>query len=137
MPVAEIAKVVALGAINALIFSLLAVLIMGKFKREVHFYYINTSAKVSIAKLLTNMVILSFVYVIIHLIFGYFVAWQFADLRYFYTGSTNIVNVFQHLSNQFKQDPILILFQLFRGFLWSGLAITIVNALNNNSEEYI
>ena len=52
-------------------------------------------------------------------------------MRYFYTGSTDIVNVFQHLSNQFKQDPILILFQLFRGFLWSGLAIIIINSLGN------
>lgn len=131
MPVAEIAKVVASGAINAIIFSILAVLIMGKFKREVNSYYINTNVKVSVAKSLPNIVILSSIYVIIYFIFGYFVAWQFADLRYFYTGSTTIVNVFQHLLNQFNQDPILILFQLFRGFLWSALAITIINSLGN------
>lgn len=130
MPISQVIKVVTSGAIYAAIFSLLAVLILGKFKKEANFPNADIKIKVSINNIIPNMIILSFIYVIIYFGFGYFVAWQFADLRYFYTGSTSIVNILQHMSNQFKQDPVLILFQFFRGFLWSSLAVIIIYSLS-------
>lgn len=130
MPLAELIKNVSFGAIYTAIFSLIAVLILGKFKKETNFQYNNHKIKVSIVNIIPNMIILSLIYVIIYFIFGYFVAWQFADLRYYYTGSTHIVNIVQHMSNQFRQDPVLILFQFFRGFLWSILAVIIINSLD-------
>lgn len=134
MPLVEIIKVVISGALNGIIFSFLAVIILGKFKKETEAY----NSKISATKALPNIVILAFLYVIIYFAFGYYVAWQFADLRYYYSGSTDILNIFAHLSNQFKQDPILILFQFFRGFLWAGLAVIIINSLGKiNAATYI
>jgi hypothetical protein len=34
------------------------------------------------------------------------------------------------MTNQFQSDPILPLFQLFRGILWSGLSLIIITSLN-------
>jgi hypothetical protein len=130
MPISQVIKVVTSGAIYAAIFSLLAVLILGKFKKKVNSPNADVKIKVSINNIIPNMIILSFIYVIIYFAFGYFVAWQFADLRYFYTGSTSIENIFQHMSNQLNQDPVLILFQFFRGFLWSALAVIIIYSLS-------
>lgn len=129
MPLEELIKNVTSGAIYIFVFSLLAVLILGKFKKETNFQYNNHKIKTLIINAIPNMAILSLVYVIIYFVFGYFVAWQFADLRYYYSGSTHIVNFFVHMSNQFRQDPVLILFQLFRGFLWSILAVVIIYSL--------
>lgn len=138
MPLSELIKDVTSGAIYTSIFSLLAVLILGKFKKETNFLHNNVKIKASIINVIPNMIILSLIYVIIYFIFGYFVAWQFADLRYYYTGSTHIVNIFQHMSNQFRQDPVLILFQFFRGFLWSILAVVIIDSLGiDNLVTYI
>lgn len=130
MPLAELIKTVSFGAIYTVIFSLIAVLILGKFKKETNFQCNNHKIKISTGNIISKMIILSLVYVIIYFIFGYFIAWQFADLRYYYTRSTHIVNIVQHMSNQFKQDPVLILFQFFRGFLWSILAVIIINSLD-------
>lgn len=130
MPIAQIIKVVTSGAIYAAVFSLLAVLILGKFKKEANSSSADVKIKVSIKNILPNMIVLSFIYVIIYFIFGYFVAWQFADLRYYYTGSTCIVSFFQRMSDQFRQDPGLILFQVLRGFLWSALAVIIIYSLS-------
>lgn len=138
MQLVDIMKTVISGALSAIIFSSLAVLILGKFKKEVTSVSDGNPIKLSFTKLLPNMTILAFSYVIIYFIFGYFVAWQFADVRYFYTGSTHIVNFFQHIANQFQSDPILPLFQVFRGFLWVGLAIIIIHSLGiKNWTTYI
>lgn len=133
MPLLDTMKVVIMGAISTIISSLFAVLILGKFKKKWTFSddeNTENTVKVSFTKLLPNMAILAVCYVIIYFLFGYFVAWQFPALREYYTGSTAILNVFQHMGNQLKSDPILPLFQLFRGLLWSGLSVIIITSLN-------
>jgi hypothetical protein len=133
MPLLDTMQVVIMGAISIIISSLFAVLILGKFKKKCTSSddeNTENTVKVSFAKLLPNMAILAFCYAIIYFLFGYFVAWQFPALREYYTGSTTILNVFQHMANQLKSDPILPLFQLLRGLLWSGLSVIIITSLN-------
>lgn len=130
MPLFDILQVVFMGTISIAISSLFAVLILGKFKKEHTPCDEKNNVKVQFAKLLPNITILSFCYVIIYFLFGYFVAWQFPDVRKYYTGSTVIVNFIQQMTNQFQSDPILPLFQLFRGILWSGLSLIIITSLN-------
>lgn len=133
MPLLDTMQVVIMGAISIIISSLFAVLILGKSKKKCTSSddeNTKNTVKVSFAKLLPNMAILAFCYAIIYFLFGYFVAWQFPALREYYTGSTTILNVFQHMANQLKSDPILPLFQLLRGLLWSGLSVIIITSLN-------
>jgi hypothetical protein len=138
MQLADITRTVISGALSAIIFSSLAVLVLGKFKQKLISVNEENPIKLSFIKLLPNVTILAFSYAIIYFIFGYFVAWQFADLRYYYTGSTYIMNFFQQITNQFQSDPILLLFQVFRGFLWTGLAIIIIRSLGiKNWTTYI
>ncbi len=130
MPLFDILQVVFIGAISITISSLFAVLILGKFKKKHTLFDTRNNVKLQFAKLLPNIAILSFCYVIIYFLFGYFVAWQFPDVREYYTGSTVMLNFFQHMTNQIQSDPILPLFQLLRGMLWSGLALIIITSLN-------
>lgn len=129
MPLIDVMKVVISGALSAIIFSTFAVLILGKSKKKLPSVVNENLTKSSFIKLVPNVTILSISYVLIYFLFGYFVAWQFPDLRYYYTGSTAILNVFQHISKQFQTDPILPLFQLFRGLLWSVLSMIIITTL--------
>ncbi len=129
MPLIDVMKVVISGALSVIIYSTFGVLILGKYKKKLTSVVNENLTKSSLIKLLPNVAILSISYVLIYFLFGYFVAWQFPDLRYYYTGSSAILNVFQHISKQFQSDPILPLFQLFRGLLWSGLSMIIITSL--------
>lgn len=130
MPLLGIMQVVIMGAISIIISALFAVLILDKLKRKFNSSEHKNTVKFPFIKLLLNMIILAVCYAIIYFFFGYFVAWQFQDLREYYTGSTAILNVFQHMANQLESDPMLILFQLFRGLLWSGLSLIIMASLD-------
>jgi ammonia channel protein AmtB len=125
MPIEQVLRVIGSGALSSVIFCSLAVLILGKFKKGLPL----AVKKASSSKSITAMCILSGIYVAIYFLFGYFIAWQFADIRLFYTESSNIVNLFTHLSNTMRDDTLLPLFQIFRGFLWAGIAFIIIHSL--------
>jgi hypothetical protein len=54
--------------------------------------------------------------------FGYFIAWQFEDLRIFYSGSPEKLNFFGQLVNNMKTNPVIYPFQILRGILF-GISI--------------
>lgn len=72
--------------------------------------------------LIGRFTILSIVYTLFYYGFGYFIAWQFPALRQYYTGSTELTPFVPHMQGQITGEPQLILFQIFRGYLWAGIA---------------
>ncbi len=128
MPLSVLVRTVTYGALYTAVVCLFAVFLFGKFKNT-DIAPNQQKAKLPIGKFIRDIIALSLIYVVTYFTFGYFVAWQFTDVRLFYTGSTRILNFFGHMSNQFRQDPILPLFQLFRGFLWALIAILILKSL--------
>jgi hypothetical protein len=78
---------------------------------------------------------LAIAYAVVYFLFGYFVAWQWAATREFYSGTTDLLPFFTHIANTFRADPALPLFQLFRGFLWAGLALPIVRMFKGGRVE--
>lgn len=66
--------------------------------------------------------LLSMVYLVIYYLFGYFIAWQSADLRAFYSGTTDILPIWEHLSSTWASSPGLFGLQIIRGLIWSTLA---------------
>ncbi|MFW2489879.1 hypothetical protein ACN077_15150 [Clostridium chromiireducens] len=93
----------------------------------------------SIGGNIRKFIFLSFLYMIFYFFFGYFIAWQFPAVRVFYSGSTNILPFWTHMQNQFHQDAFLIVFQIFRGFLWTIIGYLLLKGLsvNNKIERYI
>lgn len=134
MPIKEIVKVVISGALTSIIFSTIAVIVLGKFKKCLSYPVKSLSMPCP----LIYLSILSIIYTVIYFIFGYFVAWQFEEVRLFYTGSRDILNIFNHLANVLRNDTWLPLFQIFRGFLWAGIGLIIINSLDvKSSIEYL
>jgi len=56
------------------------------------------------------------------MVFGYFVAWQFSELRVFYSGSTEKLGFWGKLLDNFRTNPVIYPFQIIRGILF-GLFI--------------
>lgn len=118
MQTQELLALVGAGALRALIFAPLAVLILGKWKA-------NQAQPIPEAVRHTwlRLAGLSVLYVLVYFMFGYYVAWQWQETRQFYSGSTAILPFWQHFRGLFSSDPWIIPFQLLRGALWSGFAL--------------
>lgn len=120
-----LARVIALGFLRALIFAPLAVLVWGKLRGkpgqgQPHAVSLPT------AEWVKRLALLAVLYVVVYFIFGYFVAWQSPAVREYYTGTTDLLPFHVHLLNTITGDPVLPLFQIFRGVLWAVLALSIV-----------
>ena len=83
--------------------------------------------------LILKFIALTFVYLVFYFILGYYVAWQFPTLREYYSGSTDIIPFIKHMQNQVNTDTGLIFFQIFRGFLWTGIGYLV--AINTESKK--
>lgn len=120
------------GALRALIFAPLAVLIFNKWKIKTDTHR-NFSAPEGLWK---SIGILAAVYVAVYLLFGYWVAWQWEAVRLYYTGSPDILPFFTHMANLFFfQDTFLIPFQFIRGVLWALLALLWVSMITGKRWE--
>jgi len=125
---AELVGLVAGGALRALVFAPLAVLILGKGRalgqpktRE---------PATPVPGWAVRVAALSALWVVVYFVFGYFVAWQWEETRLYYTGASTIKPFFNHFGDLFlKEDPLIVPFQLLRGAMWSALAALIVSAI--------
>ncbi|MFO7742790.1 MAG: hypothetical protein R6X31_10815 [Anaerolineae bacterium] len=124
----EFAAIVAAGALRALIFSPLAVLILGKTRKSVKPE--EQRATAALSSRVKRFAALAVFYVVVYFFFGYFVAWQWEETRTFYAGNTAIEPFLRHFGDLFlREDPVIIPFQLLRGALWTGLALVIVRMI--------
>lgn len=117
------------GAIRALLFAPLLVLIFGKLKSGPESLIVrrNFAGK----KLGKRVLAVAVFYVVVYFLFGYFVAWQWEEVRIYYSGTAAIKPFFAHFSDLlFVEDPLILPFQLFRGLLWAGLTLLIVRLLD-------
>jgi hypothetical protein len=67
------------------------------------------------------------------MIFGYFVAWQFEELRLFYSGSTEKLSFWGKMANNILTNPIIVPFQILRGILFGAAIIPIRNMINTKN----
>lgn len=95
-----------------------------------------------------KLILLSICYVVIYFLFGYIIAWNLPELRQYYATVSNSAVMHQIESEAYQQsgiianlkayfidsDPFIIPFQLFRGLLWTLIAIPVIKMLNANSK---
>jgi len=73
----------------------------------------------------------------LNMLFGYFVAWQFEELRLFYSDSTEKLSFWGQMANNIKTNPIIIPFQILRGILFGIAIIPIKNMVSKNKTVFI
>lgn len=90
----------------------------------------------SLITLISRILLLGGVYALIYFVFGYFVAWQFADLRWFYSGSTDKQPFISHMISNI-QDSRILSFQLLRGVLFSTFILPVVLMLYHKRQPLL
>jgi len=118
------------------LFSVLAVVpLLIKFFQNKDFAF--ERKKINIKSILIKLSVIGVIYLFIYMIFGYFVAWQFEELRIFYSGSPEKISFWGQLFNNFKTTPIIFPFQIIRGILFGVAIIPIGNMVNKNKIIFI
>ncbi len=116
-----------MGAIVAVLFVPLAVLIMGRLRgpgqpQDAH--------ALPLKNLAVRFAVLAIVYVVLYYLFGYYVAWQNPDLRLYYAGNAELKSFYQMMRSTEMRTPWMLPFQFVRGLLWSLFAYPVVRMLN-------
>ena len=78
--------------------------------------------------------VIGIIYLGIYMVFGYFVAWQFEELRVFYSGSAEKLSF---LKQVFSNEPGFFLFQIFRGILLGLFIVPLINMVTKNKGAFI
>ena len=93
--------------------------------------------KIHIKNILVKLSIIGIMYLFVYMIFGYFIAWQFEELRIFYSGTAEKLNFFGQLLNNLKTNPIIYPFQVLRGILFGVFLLPLVNMIAKNRFIFI
>ena len=83
----------------------------------------NVKPEIDIKSILIKLGIIGIIYTCIYMIFGYFVAWQFEELRLFYNGSLEKLSFLGKLIDNLKTNPIIFPFQILRGILFGAFIL--------------
>jgi len=98
---------------------------------------IYKEVKINIKDILIKLGIIGVIYLCIYMLFGYFVAWQFEDLRIFYSGSSEKLSFWGQMANNIKSNPVIIPFQILRGILFGAAIIPIKRMINKSKFIFI
>jgi len=129
MPIALIASLIISGVFVAVIVSKLA---LRMFKKQDAGFSEKFSTLLwdrPLSDLAWKFTALALIYMVLYMLFGYFIAWQFVGLREYYSGSTELLGFVEQWLNTMKTNPIALPLQFFRGLLWAGLALLATKTL--------
>lgn len=127
LPGNGIAAIVFGGAFTLIAFSIITVWVTGKFKNEPNNINDSTRSRFNFKKII---VLSAIIWPLIYFAFGYFVAWQFKEVRLLYSGTTEIDSLLEIMKGNFESG--LYLFQIFRGFLWVFIGLLVLKMARGN-----
>jgi hypothetical protein len=124
------------GIIMAAVFAPLAVLILGKAKARTNEKASERSTTVSrdswsnmpIRAWLLKLSLIGVAYLVLYFTFGYFIAWKSSAVRAYYSGN-DPGNLFTHLANLLRAEPMLFLLQAARALLWTAIAVPVIKMM--------
>jgi hypothetical protein len=103
------------GFLTSLFFSVLVTLICGGFSRKPP---PQANFTVPADNAVKHGAWLAFVYLILYMLAGYFIAWQVRELRLFYGGPAELNGFLEQWGSTAMAKPEFPVFQYFRGILW-------------------
>jgi hypothetical protein len=120
-----ILAIVSGGAIMALLFSPTATWLTGNFRpfNQSH----SGKVKWDVISYAKRTVLLSvIVWPLIYFLAGYLIAWQFTEVRLFYSGTEEIASFVSIMKDNFTSG--LYFFQIFRGVMWILIGLLVLMA---------
>lgn len=116
------------GLIADALFAALATLILGKWRVPSSADAWPAPARLAASSLTWRIALLVVAFVFLYMFFGYYVAWQNADLRQYY-GGTNFPSFYDALKSNWGQRPFLYLLQMFRALLFVTCVFPLIRML--------
>jgi hypothetical protein len=129
MPVNTIWMLVSGGAIMSMLFALSATWLTGNFKQtNAETAYLP---KRPVKPPLVQVALLAVViWPVVYFLAGYFIAWQFPDIRQYYSGSSEMESLFVMMKGNVASG--LYFFQILRGVLWVLIAILVITTTSGS-----
>lgn len=122
-PINGIWAIVSGGAIMTLLFSVAATFFTGNFKHSKETD--NSSAKINLGPMVKRIVLLSVViWPLIYFLAGYLIAWQFAEVRLFYSGTTEMASLLSIMQGNVASG--LYFFSILRGVLYILIGLQVL-----------
>jgi hypothetical protein len=117
MGVEFVLKILMATTLQATIFSLLAVWILGKWRQQ----HQVESPRMEASTWVKAFAVLALLHIVLYFTCGYYIAWQSEELRAFY-GGEDPGSFFAQMKSLLDGDPWLFAFQFLRGVLWALVA---------------
>lgn len=134
LPPGMIPKLFIMGAITAGLFSPLAVLILGKMKRETTPQIPNLRLIMPWREWIWKLATIAVAYLILYFTFGYFVAWKNPAVQAYY-GGTDPGNFFAQMAAIWSTVPWMFALQIFRAMLWTLFTLPIIRMFKGGGWE--
>ena len=134
LPAEMIPKLFIMGAVVAVLFCPLAVLILGKRKEEMTASLANVRLVMPPGEWVWKLAMIAVAYLILYFTFGYYVAWKSPEVQAYY-GGTDPGTFFAQIGYIWHTTPWMFPFQAFRGILWLVFVLPVVRMLKGRSWE--
>jgi hypothetical protein len=135
MPNELILAIVIGGFVMAWVFALVAVLLLGKMKKNKEADESTAGLSMPRKELAIKFIVLAaVVYPAIYILAGHFIAWQFEDVRVMYSGSA-VMTSFSHQFSLAYLQSWLYPYQVVRGALWILIALPVIRMLKGGGWE--
>ncbi|WP_416864739.1 MAG: hypothetical protein ACMVP2_19580 [Imperialibacter sp.] len=129
MELNSIWALVAGGAISSVLFSVFAVWVTGNFKKEEQLA--SKGEMMPLSNTLTMTALMAIViWPLIYFLAGYFIAWQFEEVRIYYSGSSEKASFLFMMKENIASH--LYSFQVLRGILWTLIGLLVFRSIKGN-----
>jgi len=133
LPPGTVPRLFIMGALIAAPFSLLAVPILGKWKRGTAAHRQEYRLTMEPGEVAWKLGVIAIVYVVLYFTFGYYIAWQNPAVREYYGGVDN--GFVAQMRTTFRDLPGLVPFQILRAICWAGIAGLVIKMLKGGWVE--
>ena len=123
-----------MGLVSSALFAPLAVWILGGFRRGPR-EAPGERAHWSAARWTGTLAATTVVGVVLYYLCGYYIAWQSAALRQFYSGSTGIRSFWEQMAWTWSTTPWMFPYQAVRVLLFVGLTLPAIRMLRGGAQR--
>jgi hypothetical protein len=128
LPPGMLPRIVLSGGITAALFSLIAVPVLGKSRRDDQDQSTGLTLNMPPGEWIWKLSLIVIAYVVIYFTFGYFIAWRSAAVRAYYGGS-DPGSFLAQMSTVLRDTPWLLPLQAVRALLWTAFAVLVIRIM--------
>ncbi len=137
MPVTEIMNILIRGLLTTLILVSASIILFGSNKEKARLKTKSIFKGINLVTWAKKAILFAFIYIILYLFFGYFIAWQFDEVRIFYTGIRENTSFINQILDNIRNMNWFLPYHFLRGLLWVVFSVPIILMMNGSKKKTI